>query len=107
MFKIKFLNFRFCSAIWIEDESVASRAIEIWESIVKVIKHWQVLLASKRPKQNKSYETLVKHYLDCVMSAKFHFFKFVASIFKNYLTSFQKDNPMLPFLSEAVEKILR
>ena len=97
VFKIWFLNFRFCSTRWIEDESVASRAIEIWESIVKVIKHWQVLLSSKRPKQNKSYETLVKHYLDRVMLAKFHFFKFVASIFKNYLTSFQTDNPMLPF----------
>ena len=67
----------------------------------------QVLSASKRPKQNKSYEALVKHYLDRVMLAKFHFFKFVASIFKNYLTSFQTDNPMLPFLSEAVEKIMR
>ena len=99
------MNFRFCSARWIEDESVASRAIEIWEIIVKVIKHCQVLSASERPKQNKSYETLVKHYLDRVMLAKFHFFKFVASIFKNYLTSFQTDNPMLPFLS--VEKIMR
>ena len=97
------MNFRFCSTRWIEDESVASRAIQIWESIVKVIK--QVLSASKRPKQNKSYEALVKHYLDRVMLAKFHFFKFVASIFKNYLTSFQTDNPMLPFLS--VEKIMR
>ena len=73
----------------------------------KVIKHWQVLSASKRPKPNKSYETLVKHYLDRVMLAKFHFFKFVASIFKNYLTSFQTDNPMLSFLSEAVQKIMR
>ena len=99
------MNFRFCSTRWIEDESVASRAIQFWESIVKVIK--QVLSASKRPKQNKSYETLVKHYLDRVMLAKFHFFKFVASIFKNYLTSFQTDNPMLSFLSEAVEKIMR
>ena len=101
------MNFRFCSARWIEDESVASRAIEIWEIIVKVIKHCQVLSASERPKQNKSYETLVKHYLDRVMLAKFHFFKFVASIFKNYLTSFQTDNPVLPFLSEAVGKIMR
>ena len=101
------MNFRFCSTRWFEEESVASRAIEIWESIFKVIKYQQVLSASKRPKQNKSYETLVKHYLDRVMLAKFHFFKFVASIFKNYLTSFQTDNPMLPFLSEAVEKIMR
>ena len=38
------------------------------------------------------------------MLAKFHFFKFVAWIFKKYLTSFQTDNPILPFLSEAVEK---
>ena len=31
----------------------------------------------------------------------------MASIFKNYLTSFQTGNPILPFLSEAVEKIMR
>ena len=41
------------------------------------------------------------------MFTKFNFFKFVASIFKNCLTSFQTGNPILPFLSEAVEKTMR
>ena len=31
----------FCKARWVEDEIVASRVIQIWPDISKVIRHWR------------------------------------------------------------------
>ena len=42
---------------------MAERGKEIWPNIVKLIKHYESLAQSYRPK-NKSYETLVEHYSD-------------------------------------------
>ena len=67
------LYFRFCPTRWVEDRSVAERADEVWDSVVKVIKHWESLSRLQCPK-NKSYKTLVKHYTDLLMPAKFKFF---------------------------------
>ena len=63
----------FCPTRWVEDRSDAERADKVWDSVVKVIKHWEGLSQSQRPK-NKSDETLVKHYTDLLMPAKCKFF---------------------------------
>lgn len=91
-FDVNFLQFR-----WIKNEQVAERATEVWEGAGKVIVHWFTLPASKRSKENKSYDMLIEHHRDSFMLAKLHFFKHVASTFKPFLTSFQIDNPMMPF----------
>ena len=80
------------------------RAIEVWPSCVKVIKHWESLAKSKRP-ASKSYETLQKHHNDLLIPAKFQFFAFVAAVFEPYLTIFQTDIPMIPFMFEELERI--
>ena len=98
------LDFRFCPTRWVEDRSVAERADEVWDSIVKVIKHWEGLSQLQRPK-NKSYETLVKHYTDPLMPAKFRFFEYIASVFEPYLTIFQTDASMIPFMYEQLKEI--
>ena len=67
---LQMLYFRFCPTCWVEDRSVAERADEVWESVVKVIKHWESLSQSQRTKR-KSYEILVKHYTNPLMPAKF------------------------------------
>nr|XP_047134852.1 uncharacterized protein LOC124812369 [Hydra vulgaris] len=43
----------FCATRWVEDEGVASRGIVVWPNMVKIIKYWESLCKSKRPK-NKS-----------------------------------------------------
>ena len=78
---------------WIEDYDVAVCALTLWENIVKLMKHWLSLPVSKRPKDNKLYETLAKHYLDVTVTAKLHFIKFIASLFQEFLVSFQSDKP--------------
>ena len=49
----------FCQMGWVEDESVASRAIDVWKFVVSVINHYESLSKSKRPKNNKSHDLLV------------------------------------------------
>ena len=78
--------------------------MEIWNPLTKVIKHWEGSRKSEQPKV-KSYETLVKHYLDPLIPAKLQFFASIASIFEPYLTLFQTDSSMIPFMYEQLEDI--
>ena len=75
----------------------------MWKPFANVIKYWESLCKSKRPK-NTSYETLTKHYKDLV-PAKLQFFAFVASIFQLFLVRFQTNSPMIPFMFSELEKI--
>ena len=97
----------FCQARWVEDESVASRAIDVWKFVVSVINHYESLLKSKRSKNNKSYDLLAKHMTDDLMLVKFQFFKDIVSVLSFYLTKFQTDAPTMPFLPGLLERNLR
>ena len=97
----------FCQTRWVEDEPVAIRAMEVWDNVVKVIKYFQTLCKSKQPSKNGSYETLVTHHTDVFMKVKLQFFVDVASMMSSYLKQFQTDNPMMPFISEVLENLIR
>ena len=90
------LYFRFSPTRWVQNKSVEERADEVWDSVVKVMKHWEGLSQSQRPK-NKSYETLVKHYADPLMGANFKFFEDIASVFEPYLS-----NRSLSFIKQTL-----
>ena len=83
---------------------VAERDLEVWKPLTMVIKYWESLCKSKRPK-NTSYETLVKHYKDPLVSPKLQFIAFVTSIFQPYLVIFQANSPLIPFMFSGLEKI--
>ena len=74
---------------------------------MKVIRYWLALSVSKRPRNNKSFDTPVKYHSDPLMICKFQFFKYVASVLKYFLVAFQTNKPMLPFLATAVEQLYR
>ena len=74
----------FCATRWVEGEQVASRALTAWPNVVNVIRHFLSLDQSKRPKNNKSYDTLVKHPVDSLMLVKMQFFKDIATILQPY-----------------------
>ena len=52
----------FSKTSFIEDVMVADEAIQIWPYILNVIKHFEGLLSSKQPKNDKSYHTLFRGY---------------------------------------------
>ena len=90
----------FCETRWVEDEKVAAKAVEIGSNIVQVIKHYEGLAPSKRPRNNKSYDTLVKHADDKLMPAKLQFFGDVAHMVSEFLRGFQTNMKM--FIKEDV-----
>ena len=72
---------KFCETCWMRDGKLAECVLEIWDSkVVAAVKFWEVLCKSKQPKDNKSYDTLVTHHQDLLMSAKFSFYTFIAGI---------------------------
>ena len=97
---------KFCATRWIEDQLVADQAYVLWPSMVCTVKHWMNLCPSKRPQNNKSFDTLVEHSLDLLIPAKFQFFSFIAGILKPYLVIFQSDSPLLPFMFDELSLIL-
>jgi len=105
IFRSKNFHSRFSATRWIEDESVAERALLIWPNIVKVIEYWQGLCKSKRSK-NKSYETLTKRYLDELFPIRLQFFQDIACQLKGYLESMQTDQPMVPYFEETLIDII-
>ena len=101
MNKSVFYNYR-----WVEDQPVANRLIEIWPNIIKIVIYWRKLPASKKP-SSKSYHAVDRAVGDEFTVAKLSFFSFIAMLLKPYLTKYQTDMPMLPFLGKDLENLHR
>ena len=91
---------------WVEDKKVSDRIIEIWPSIVKIVNHWSSLPPSKQPKC-KSYEVLKNAVKDPSVVAKFNFFSFLAGRLLPYLTRYQSQKPMIPFLHDDIQQLVK
>ena len=63
-----------------------------------MIKHYEGLPPSKHPRNNKSYDTLVKYADDKLIPAKLQFFVDVAHMICEFLRGFQTNSPMMSFL---------
>ena len=101
---LTFCSFRFSETRWADDRPVPDRAIE--PSAVKCVACWERLSMSRRS-QIKSYEWLVECFSDPFVPAKLHFFSFVAGIFEPYLTRFQTDAPIVPFMFDGLSAIFK
>ena len=87
--------------------SLLQRGIQIWSNVVKIIRYWLALFVSKRPRNNKSFDTLVKYHSDHLMICKFQFFKYVASVLKYFLVGFQTNKQAnASFLSNCSRKVV-
>ena len=100
----KVFPMKFSSTRWIEDQPFADPALEVWSFVVSTMKHWLSLSKSKRPKNNKTYDTLVEHHQDLLK--KIHFFSLIAGILKPYLVIFQSDSLLLPFMFDEISLVL-
>jgi len=97
---------RFCGTRWLEDIPVAERAILIWPSIKQYVKKVIEGPKSKVP-TSQSFRNLKEYTLDPLVPAKLQFFIAVAKILQPFLKKFQTDKPMVPFLSEELQCILK
>ena len=79
------LFIRFCATRWVEDKDFAKQAIQVCSAAVKVIRHFQSMAPSKRPKKITSQGTLVKHYNDKFVMLSLQFFFNIAAIYEGFL----------------------
>ena len=74
--------------------------------LLTYVAYWESLSRSRRPKI-KSYEWLVECYSDPLVPAELHFFLFVGGMFEPYLTCFQTDTLMVPFMFDKLSAIFK
>lgn len=97
---LKFANHR-----WLENVPVCNRALAILPDVLNYVK---AVDEKKLPKPTcKSYESVSAAKKDKLILPKLHFFKFVASHLQPFLTVFQTDRPMVPFLSQDLSYMVR
>ena len=91
---------------WLEDKPVAERLMDLWPNVAKIVRYWESLPKSKRP-SSKSYSNVLSAVADNLTPAKLHFFNYVAGIFQPFLTKYQSDKPMIPFLYSDLLKLVK
>ena len=72
-----------------------------------LIKAFQSKAPSKHPKDNKSYDNLVKYHLNPLIPVYLHLFRDFMTRLNVFLVKFQTDSPVVPFLSEEIASILK
>ena len=95
----------FCQHRWLENVPVTERAIEMWPFVKQY-----VLAVQKKdvPKPDtKSFATVVAATKDKLFEAKMNSFLSIAKLVTPFLTRYQTDRPMLPFISSDLDKLLR
>ncbi|TKS67776.1 hypothetical protein D9C73_000900 [Collichthys lucidus] len=90
---------------WLENLPAVERALEVWPSIVKYVD----LVRTKKVKNpgTSSFDSVCEAQMDSLLLAKFHFFMAISRVFQPFLTKYQTDVPMMPFLWEDLETLMR
>ena len=91
---------------WVEDLQVAERFLLIWNDIKKLIKFWESLPKSKQP-SSKSYNRITNVVSGIFLPAKLQFFCFINGIMQPFLTKYQSDKAMIPYLYSDILKLIK
>jgi hypothetical protein len=96
----------FCATRWTEDEPVAQRAIEMLPNIKKYVEESLKKKKSEIP-TCASFMTVKEAVLnDKLLVAKLEFFVFVARLLKEFLTKYQKEEPLIVYLAKDIALLL-
>ena len=96
---------KYCAHRWVENVSVAERAI----NMLPFIKVYVTEVKNKKlpNPSTKSYSTVEDSCEDPLLEAKLQCYISVAKPLDGYLVKYQTDKPMLPFLCNDLEKLLK
>ena len=75
--------------------------MEICPELVKLFEYWLRLPKSKQPK-SKSFEAVKDAIDDVLYPAKLSFVSHFAGLIQPFLTCYQSDKPMIPFLHDDI-----
>jgi hypothetical protein len=95
----------FCNHRWLENVSVCTRAIEMHDAVRKYVH--EVDTSTKLRPKTKSYATVREWLCDPLGLAKMYVFRYIAGPLEKFLTDYQTDKPMVMFLSDDLEQLLR
>lgn len=94
---------KFCAVRWIESGHVAERAI----LILPCVKQYTDAIAKDKKEPGCTSFVVVKEKLnDKLFPAKLAFFRSMCSLFEPFLTEFQTDAPMAPFLYNDLKSLI-
>ena len=97
----------FCVHRWVENVPVANRAIEIHNDVVSFVNDVVEKKYGSRPIDTKSFEIVKDAVRDPLLTAKLSCFRSIASVLDSFLNVYQTDKPMIPFLAQDAENIVR
>lgn len=85
----------FCGHRWLENLPAVERALEVWPSVTM---YMDALKTKRLPNPGtSSFDTLEAAQNDPVIMAKLHFYLSGIRTFSPFLTTYQTDQPMMPF----------
>lgn len=96
----KVFPLKFCSVRWIENQRVAARALDTFKNVENFVK------SCKLPNTTtaKNVQNAMK---DKMIFLKHAFFQSLAALIGPFLTQFQAGTPLVPFLYEELERLMR
>lgn len=95
---------KFCAVRWVENDSVAARAIEIIPNVKKMVEGLQ---RDKKEPTSASYKVVTEALSDPFLPAKLEFFRSIAAESQPFLQEYQTDAPMAPFLHSSLVTVLQ
>lgn len=93
---------RFCAIRWVENSTVIQRAVEM----LPFLKLYVSAMA-KKPPASESFRKVQKALEDKMLLGKLGFMQSVAMQLEPYLTKFQTNKPLLPFMYQDIYNLLR
>ena len=96
---------RFCSHRWLENKVVAQRALEMLPAVKVYVK--AIESGKLKSPGTKSFETVRRHIGQELLQARLACFVSVARVVEPFLTMYQTDNVLLPFIAQDLDKIIR
>ena len=91
----------FCHHRWLENRQPAARAIDILPQLNKYIK-----AVSSKKVTKPQYDTVTAFVADPLAAAKLCFYIYVSRPVEEFLTKFQSDAPLAPFLYDELGKLI-
>ena len=98
---------KYCKHRWLENVPVAQRAMDIWPNVCVYVKAVSVKRNDYTEPSSKSYRVVKDAVVDRLMLSKLAAFMSIAMQLQPYLTAFQSDNPLMPFVCGELSSIVR
>lgn len=93
---------KFCAVRWLENENVAQRALAMLPHLTVFVREME---KTKQITAN-SFAVVAKFIKDPFLPAKLEFFRSLASDLEPFLSEFQTDSPLAPFLYDSLSTIV-